>query len=178
LFQRTESLSIFQRCIKDGVTFVDVFDNHAVLVWSECCQSCKFVYNSQKIQTLWIISRFIWNRLTVLEVVEGSCLHVTCAHWRIQTRCGRQKRADGRARQSRRRTGKRGRRTRAIEGMLAAGRLCYECARWADGGALGRGPWAERGALCGCAGRLCIDGATAGLSVTIAEATAATEVAS
>jgi len=34
LFQRTESLSIFQRCIKDGVTFLDVFDKScsAVLV--------------------------------------------------------------------------------------------------------------------------------------------------
>jgi hypothetical protein len=34
-------------------------------------------------------------------------------------------RTDGRARQSRRRTGKRGRRTRATQGMLAVGRLCY-----------------------------------------------------
>jgi hypothetical protein len=134
--------------------------SHAVLFWSQCCQCCKFMENSQKIQSLSIISCFIRNRLTVLEVVDGSCLHVTCAHWRRQTRCGRQKRADGRARQSRRRTGKRGRRTRAIQGMLAVGRLCYECARRADGRALGRGglgggkppPARWRSGPCGWAG--------------------------
>ena len=37
---------------------------------------------------------------------------------------------------------------------------------------------AERGALCGCAGRLSIDRATAGRSLTIAESAAATEVLS
>ena len=66
LFQRTESLSIFQRCIKNRVTFLDVFDRSFRHRWGMWCNAALVL-----MQSILQVYGWLFQRIQALSMVSG-----------------------------------------------------------------------------------------------------------